>query len=351
MALEPLHLFWFALIGVLMAGYGILDGFDLGVGILHLFVRKDEERRVLLNSIGPIWDGNQVWLVVFGGALFAAFPRAYAAAFSGFYLPFMLVLFALILRGVSLEFRSKQPMPWWRQLWDTTFSGASTLAAFLFGVTVGNCISGLPLGPDGDFVEPVPLSRVLLGEPRVVLPGYPSLVGLFAVATFAMHGSIYLYLKTEGPLQQRVHRWMWRPFFVFLTLYLLSSAVTLTSFPQATGKYREYPWLGLVVLLNVLAIAGIPRAICIGKPVLAFVASSCTIAAFTFLFGMTLWPNMITSTVSPEFNLTVARAASTRNTLGIMAVIALLGMPFVLAYTVSIYWVFRGKVKMGKTSY
>src|SRR3954464_6636185 len=139
--MEPttLQLTWFLLIGLLMAGYAILDGFDLGVGILHLFARDDTERRVFMNSIGPLWDGNEVWLVVFGGALFAAFPRAYAAAFSGFYLPFMLVLFALILRGVSMEFRGKQPMAWWRQLWDVTFSGASALAAFLFGVTVANC--------------------------------------------------------------------------------------------------------------------------------------------------------------------------------------------------------------------
>jgi cytochrome d ubiquinol oxidase subunit II len=137
---------------------------------------------------------------------------------------------------------------------------------------------------------------------------------------------------------------MWRTFFLFLTLYLLVSAITLTSFPQATDKYRQYPWLLIVVLLNVLAIASIPRAIYVGKPFAAFVSSSCTIAAFTFLFGMTLWPNMITSTEDPDYHLTVVRAASTTKTLGIMAIIALLGMPFVLAYTVTIYWVFRGKV-------
>src|SRR6516162_3625439 len=151
--MEPLHLLWFALLGVLLAGYGILDGFDLGVGILHLWVRKDGERRVLMNSIGPIWDGNEVWLVVFGGALFAAFPRAYAAAFSGFYTPFMLLLCALIFRGVSMEFRSKRPWAWWRSTWDYAFFAASTLATFFFSVVVGNCILGLPLGPDGDFVR------------------------------------------------------------------------------------------------------------------------------------------------------------------------------------------------------
>src|SRR5581483_1153428 len=134
--MEPLHLLWFILLGVLMAGYGILDGFDLGVGILHLCVRKDEERRVLMNSIGPLWDGNEVWLVVFGGALFAAFPEAYATAFSGFYLPFMVLLFALIFRGVSMEFRSKREGRLWRQSWDMAFCAASTLATFLFGVAV-----------------------------------------------------------------------------------------------------------------------------------------------------------------------------------------------------------------------
>src|SRR6516225_3068121 len=178
--MEPLHILWFTLLGVLLAGYGILDGFDLGVGILHLCVRKDDERRVLMNSIGPLWDGNEVWLVVFGGALFAAFPRAYAAAFSGFYTPFMLVLFALIFRGVSMEFRSKHEGRAWRACWDVAFCAASTLASFLFGVLVANCIKGLPLGRNGDFEHAFTLADLLTP--------YAVLVGLFAVATFAMHG-------------------------------------------------------------------------------------------------------------------------------------------------------------------
>jgi cytochrome d ubiquinol oxidase subunit II len=343
MDIEPLQLFWFAMIGVLLAGYGILDGFDLGVGILHLWVRKDEERRLVMSSIAPIWDGNMVWLVVFGGALFAAFPRAYAAAFSGFYLPFMLVLFALIFRGVSMEFRSKQPMAWWRQAWDVAFSTASTLASFVFGVLVGNTIAGLPLGADGDFTGPIPFGT-LFGW-------YPCLTGLFAVATFAMHGSIYLYLKTEGELHQRVHGWMWTTFFLFLSLYVGVSLATLLGLPHATGKYQEHPWLLIVVVLNVLAIANIPRAIYLGQPYYAFISSACTIAAFTFLFGMTLYPNFIVSNVDPSYSLTISRAASSNTTLGIMAVIAVLGMPFVLSYTITIYWVFRGKVQIGKTTY
>jgi cytochrome d ubiquinol oxidase subunit II len=180
---------------------------------------------------------------------------------------------------------------------------------------------------------------------------YPSLVGLFAVSVFAMHASIYLYVKTGGELQQRIHRWMWRTFFIFLTLYVLVSAVTLTQFPQSTSKYREYPWLGVVVLLNILAIANIPRAIYLGWPRYAFLSSACTIAAFTFLFGMTLYPNLIVSTEGEAYNLTIARAASSDQTLGIMTIFAALGLPFVLGYTLSVYWVFRGKVQIGKSGY
>ncbi len=341
--MEPLHILWFALLGVLLAGYGILDGFDLGVGILHLCVRKDDERRVLMNSIGPLWDGNEVWLVVFGGALFAAFPRAYAAAFSGFYTPFMVILAALIFRGVSMEFRSKHEGQTWRACWDVAFCAASTLATFSFGVLVANCILGLPLGADGDFVRSVTLADLL--RP------YPVLVGLFAVATFAMHGAIYLYLKTEGELQQRIHGWMWRTFGLFLVLYMLVTIFTLGTIQRSTVKYEEYPWAWIVVVLNVLAIANIPRAIYQGRPFDAFLSSACTIAAFTFLFGLTLAPNLIVSTVDPAYSLTVSRAASSHKTLVIMTIVACLGMPFVLAYTITIYWVFRGKVRIDRFSY
>jgi cytochrome bd ubiquinol oxidase subunit II len=343
--MEPtaLQLTWFGLIGVLLAGYAILDGFDLGVGILHLFARSDRERRVFMNSIGPLWDGNEVWLVVFGGALFAAFPKAYAAAFSGFYLPFMLILCGLIFRGVSMEFRSKHEGRWWRACWDVAFCAASTLTTFLFGVLVGNCMRGLPLDRGGDFAAPVGLTHLL--HPYAVL------TGLFAVATFALHGAIYLYLKTEGELQKRIHGWMWTAFGLFLTLYVLLTIFTLSTNPRSLAKYEQFPWAWGVVVLNVLAIANIPRAIYLGKPFYAFLSSSFTIAAFTFLFGMTLFPNLIVSTVDPAYSLTVARAASTEKTLGIMLVVALLGMPFVLGYTVTVYWVFRGKVQIGKFSY
>jgi cytochrome d ubiquinol oxidase subunit II len=336
-----LNLIWFFLLGVLLVGYAILDGFDLGVGIVHLAVRDDTERRILLNSIGPLWDGNEVWLVTFGGAIFAAFPDAYATAFSGFYLAFMLLLLALIFRAVSIEFRSKSQSKLWRSVFDFAFSAASTLATFLYGVAVGNCMLGLPIGPDREFD----------GTVLDLLSPYPIMTGLFAVATFAMHGSIYLYLKTEGDLQRRIHGWMWTTFGLFLVMYMVVTIMTLMQVPAATANFRNHPWLWLVVLLNILAIANIPRAIMSQQPLYAFLSSAAVIAAFTFLFGVALFPNLVVSTLGKEYNLTIYNAASSQKTLGIMLAIAILGMPFVLSYTAVVYWVFRGKVKLEKFSY
>lgn len=338
-----LQLLWYVLLGVLLAGYAILDGFDLGVGILHPFARDDRERRVMMNSIGPLWDGNEVWLVVFGGALFAAFPKAYAAAFSGLYLAFMLLLFCLIFRGVSMEFRSKRPGQFWRRCWDFAFFFSSILATFLFGVAVGNSMHGLPLGEDGDFVTSVALVQML--HP------FPVCVGLFAVTAFAMHGAIYLNMKTEGELHRRVRHWMWTTFWCFLAMYLVVSIYAIATIPRAISSFRNYPWAWSIVFLNVLAIANIPRSIYLGRPVRAFLTSACVIAAFTFLFGLALFPNLIVSSVSPDYDLSIPRAASTEKTLGIMAIIAILGIPFVLAYTAVIYWVFRGKVVLHDESY
>ena len=336
-----LNILWFILLGVLLAGYAILDGFDLGVGIVHLAVKKDEDRRLLMNSIGPLWDGNEVWLVTFGGALFAAFPNAYATAFSGFYTAFMILLFALIFRAVSMEFRSKHHAPAWRAFWDVSFCAASTIATFLFGVAVGNTMRGMPIGADMEFQ----------GTFTDLLHPYALLVGLFAVATFAMHGSIYLYLKTEGELQQRIHGWMWRTFGFFLVLYIFTTIFTLVALPLATRNFRDHPAAWLVVVLNVLAVANIPRAIHLNRPGYAFASSCATIAALTFLFGVALFPDLIHSSLDPAWSLTVYNAASSHKTLAIMATIAALGLPFVLAYTSVVYWVFRGKVQLGKFSY
>lgn len=341
-----LNVLWFVLLGVLLAGYAILDGFDLGVGILHLGARSDRERRVVLNSIGPIWDGNEVWLVTFGGALFAAFPEVYATVFSGFYTAFMAVLFALILRAVSLEFRGKLRPSAWRSFWDGGFFLASLLAAVLFGTAVGALLVGVPLDPRGIYAGG--LLDLLF---PAALPFFPLLVGALTAALFALHGALYLNLKTEGELQARVRRWMWHAFGWFLVLYLFTTVVTLASVPRATANFGRFPWAWVVVGLSILALADVPRAIFLDQARQAFVSSSVLIISLIALAGVALFPNLVTSSLADGHSLTIYNAASSQKTLGIMAVIAASGMPFVLAYTIAIYWTFRGRVRLDDHGY
>lgn len=336
-----LNTIWFILIGVLLAGYAILDGFDLGVGSLHLFVNEDEDRRILINSIGPVWDGNEVWLVTGGGALFAAFPHVYATVFSGFYTAFMLLLFVLIFRAVAIEFRSKQPMAWWRKSWDAAFSVSSMLIALLMGIALGNIIQGIPLGADKEF------QGTFLG----LLNPYAILVGITTVALFMMHGSIYLAMKTEGILQVRVTKWINNTIIFFVITYVTTTMFTLIYIPHMTEHFKSEPGLFIVAVLNMLAIANIPREIHLKKYFFAFLSSCASIAALLTLFALGLFPDIVISNPNPEYSLTIYNAASSQKTLGIMLTMAIIGIPFVLTYTISIYWVFRGKVKLTAMSY
>ncbi len=341
MTQDTLALIWFLLLGVLITGYAILDGFDLGVGALHFLGRTDRERRVILNSIGPLWDGNEVWLVTFGGALFAAFPTAYASVFSVFYVPFMLLLFALIFRAVSIEFRSKVRSAIWRRLWDTAFTLASALVAILLGVAGGNLMIGVPIDGRG----------VFQGSLADLVGLYPLAVGALTLTLFMMHGAIYLYLKTEGDLQKRIHGWMWRTFGLFLIVYMLVTMLTLQRVPSATDTIERYPALWIIPLLNVLALANVPRAIHHGRPFDAFLSSSAVIAALAALFAVAIFPHLVPSSLDPDAGLTIHNAASSRTTLTIMLTIAAIGLPFVLTYTAIVYWVFRGKVSLDDASY
>lgn len=335
------NLFWFVLLGVLLTGYAILDGFDLGVGMLHFVGRNDQERRIILNSIGPIWDGNEVWLVTFGGALFAAFPEAYATIFSGYYAAFMAVLGALIFRAVSIEFRSKLAAPAWRKTWDIMFSLSSLLASLVFGVAVGSAMQGIPLTSRGIFE----------GSLREQIDWYPLLVGALTIAMFVVHGAIYLSLKTTGELQTRVRRWTWRGYFAFLLLYIVTTIATLMTIPRSTMNFQQAPWAMAIVVLNLLAVANIPRSLYRNKLGVAFLSSAATIAGLICLFGVALFPNLVTSNPTEINSLTIYNASSSQYTLRLMSVIALIGMPFVATYTVVVYWTFRGDVKIDKHSY
>ncbi|QDT14712.1 cytochrome d ubiquinol oxidase subunit II [Alienimonas californiensis] len=325
---------WFWLLGVLLAGYAVLDGFDLGVGILHPLAKSDEDRNVLVKTIGPLWDGNEVWLVTFGGALFAAFPEAYATAFSGFYVPFMLLLFALIFRAVSVEFRHKFAHRRWRRVCDWGFTLSSSLAALLFGTAVGASIDGVPLNARGIFVGS------LVDE----LSPYALLIGGLAVAAFALHGAMFLRLKTIGELRERITRWAWGCYWIYLAAFLLATGLTLAFVPHATRNFQGFPWAGLVVVLNLLALANVPRCLMRDRPREGFLSSGGTIAALVFLFGVALYPNMIVSNPNPAHSLTIENAASSDSTLALMAGIAAIGLPFIAAYTFIVYWTFRGPV-------
>jgi cytochrome d ubiquinol oxidase subunit II len=273
--------------------------------------------------------------------MFAAFPNTYATVFSGFYVAFMVLLFALVFRAVSIEFRSKKDSAAWKRFWDYSFFGASFLATFLFGVATGNALLGIPVNAEGAFT----------GSFFDLIRPFPILIGLLTVAFAVMHGAIYLYLKTEAELQEVVHRWMWRGFGLTLVFYMLATIFTLAVVPQATRNFHQHSWSWVVVVLTVLAFANIPRAIFMGRPFYAFVSSSATILALVFLFSFTLYPNLVVSSISPEYSLTIFNSSSSQKTLGIMGIIALIGMPFVLCYTAAIYWAFRGKVRLSEHSY
>ncbi|WP_404309319.1 cytochrome d ubiquinol oxidase subunit II [Neorhodopirellula lusitana] len=342
MSYETLTLIWFVLLGVLLCGYTILDGFDLGVGILHPFIAKDDqERRLVMNSIGPLWDGNEVWLVTFGGALFAAFPVAYATVFSSFYAAFHLLLLCLIGRAVSLEFRSKVHSASWRKFWDTGFFLSSVTAALLLGVAGGNVMAGMELGPKYIY------QGNLLGQ----VYWYPIMVGCLTVSLFALHGAIYLYLKTEDELQARARRFITPLFYVFASTYVVVSIATWWHVPHATENIARYPVLWIVPILNALAVLNIPRAMHLGKPGYAFFSSSMVILALASLFSVAIFPNFMLSTIDPAYSVTLDNARSSAGTLQIMLYIAGLGMPCVLSYTLIIYWIFRGKVKLDPHSY
>lgn len=336
-----LNTIWFILIGVLLAGYAILDGFDLGVGALHLLSKEDIHRRIQINAIGPVWDGNEVWLVTGGGALFAAFPHIYATAFSAFYNAFMLLLFALIFRAVAIEFRSKQESKKWRQAWDISFSTASILIALLMGIAIGNIIQGIPIGADKEYHGAFPEQ----------LNPYAVMVGITTVALFMMHGAIYLSMKTEGDLQKNVRAWINNTIIFFVICYVSTTMTTLIYFPHMAEPFKQHPFLFSIALLNMLAIANIPREIHLGNDFRAFLSSCASIAALLMLFAVGLFPNMLLSSTNPEYHLNIYNSSSSPTTLKIMLTIALIGIPFVLAYTISVYWVFRGKVKIDSTSY
>jgi cytochrome d ubiquinol oxidase subunit II len=339
-----LNTIWFVLVAVLLTGYAILDGFDLGVGILSLFARSDEEKRVHLNAIGPVWDGNEVWLLTGGGALFAAFPVVYATVFSGFYLALMLVVAALMARAASFEFRGKSDSPGWRRAWDLCFGLGSLVAALLYGVAVGNVVRGIPVDGAQEFAARFPASFLGLLNP------YSLLIGALTLTLFVAQGAAWMVLKSEGELQARMRGWLRASWVLFGVLLVAASAWTIAALPHAVASPAN-PLLWILAVLLVGSVAAVPAYGARQRDGRVFAASSLTILSLIGLAAVGMYPKLVTSSLDPMFSLTAYNAASTPLTQTVMLVIALVGMPIVVGYTAYVYRVFKGKVVLGPESY
>lgn len=339
---EYLEFAWFTIFVILLTGYAILDGFDLGVGMLHLFSKKDEERRMMLNSIGPVWDGNEVWFVTAGGALFAGFPPIYATVCSAFYPLVMILLTGLIFRAVAIEFRSKHPSSTWRWAWDIMFSFASLLIALSLGIVMGNLVRGIPLDAEGEFT----------GTFLSLLSPYALAVAAFTAALFAMHGGIYILMKTDGPLHEKLRAWINPLIITYIMTYVIMTAMTHIYQPHMVQNVQERPFIFIVCIVNIFAIANIPREINRGKDGFAFLSSCMNIICLLALYGIGTYPNVVRAINDPDnLSLTIYNSSSSLKTLQILMIMAGIGVPLVISYTIAIYWIFRGKVKLESTSY
>ncbi|MDX1331568.1 MAG: cytochrome d ubiquinol oxidase subunit II [Robiginitalea sp.] len=333
---------WFLVVGALFSGYAILDGFDFGAGAWHLFFKKEKSRRIALNAVGPVWDGNEVWLVIGGGALFAGFPVMYATFFSSLYIPFMLFLVFIIFRAIAIEFRGKEPMKWWRQTWDVAYSISSIMLAFLLGVVLGNVLRGIQIGPDYTYTG--------AGFFEFLNP-YALFTGITTLSLFMMHGAIYLLLKTEGLLFAKIRTLLKGGMIFFMVSFGITTLYTLLYIPHLSDDFREQPLLFLVPLLTFLSIANVPRLASRKKFRLAFFFSSLTISLLLVLVAIELYPVLLRSSLDPAYDITVYNAASSTKSLKIMLTIVAIGAPLVLGYTLFVYRTFRGKVQLDETSY
>jgi cytochrome bd ubiquinol oxidase subunit II len=338
---------WFAIVFGMLAVYTVLDGFDFGVGILHRFVaRTDEERRTVLAAIGPVWDGNEVWLIAAAGVLFLAFPRVYSAAFSGFYLALIIVLWLLILRGVAIELRSRLENPLWREFWDTTFALASALLAVVLGTALGNVVRGVPLDGTGLFFIPL-FTDFQPGVRPGIFDWYTALVGVFALCVLAGHGALYLVWKTTGPVQVRSAAWARKIWLAVLPLWVLVTLATAWIQPEIYTNLLARPWSLGFVLLMLGGLCGVFRFSSRGRELTAFLSSS------AFLLGLLAttmagnYPNWLRSTLDPAHSLTAANTAAQSYALQVGLVWLSIGMALAGGYFVYLFRSVRGKVGSG----
>jgi cytochrome d ubiquinol oxidase subunit II len=340
---------WYAGVFGMLAVYVVLDGLDFGAGIVHRFVaRSDEERRTVLAAIGPIWDGNEVWLIAAGGVLFMAFPRVYSAAFSGFYLALMIVLWLLILRGIAIESRSRQQNPLWREFWDTVFSFASALLAVVLGTALGNVVRGVPLDATGSFAIPL-FTDFQPGAQAGIFDWFTALVGVFTLCVLSGHGALYLVWKTTGPVQARSRAWARRAWLAVVPLWAVVTLATVWIQPTIFTNLFDRTWSLVFVLLMPGGLWGIFRSLKRYHELAAFLSSS---AFLMGLMGATIvgnYPFWLRSTLNPDHSLTAANSASENYALQVGIVWWTIGMILAGGYFAYVFHSFRGKVDAGVT--
>jgi cytochrome d ubiquinol oxidase subunit II len=337
---------WFILVALILTAYVELDGFDLGVGIVAPLVAKGhEQRRLVLRTIGPVWDGNEVWLLAAGGALIFAFPLLYASSFSGFYLPLMMVLWLLMLRGIGVELRGHvdDPMAW--SLFDFVFSLASILLAIFFGAAVGNVVRGVPLGADGYFFEAL-WTDFRVGPHPGILDWYTVLTGVLALVTLAVHGAHYLALKTEGEIHVRARKVAAAGWLALVALTVLSLIATLSIRPRALDNFRSYPWGWIIPLLVLASLIAMPLMRRKENDRGSFLASMGYIAGMLGGAAFAVYPNLLTASTDPKYSLTIHNAKTGAYALRVGLVWWLLGMVLATGYFTFLYRSFRGKTTL-----
>jgi cytochrome d ubiquinol oxidase subunit II len=339
--------FWFFIISAMIATYVVLDGFDFGAGILHLWVAKtDEERRTVLAAIGPVWDGNEVWLLASGGMLVFAFPKVYAAGFSGFYLPLMMVLWLLILRGLSIEFRSHQDNPLWRSFWDGTFAFSSTLMAIVLGAALGNVIRGVPLDSEGYFRGPLFTNFLPGGSNQGVLDWYTVLVGVFALLVLTAHGALYLVWKTAGPVRERSRQCARTVWGLVVVVGILTTIATARVQPNLYPTLISRPWTWILAIGVVASLVMVFVNLKKDAELPAFLSSVGFIVCLLAATAAGMYPNMLLSTVNPAFTLTAQNSHAGELGMRVALNWWLLALALAVAYFTYLFRSFRGKVNV-----
>ncbi|SFR77397.1 cytochrome d ubiquinol oxidase subunit II [Maribacter stanieri] len=333
---------WYLVVGLLFSGYAVLEGFDYGAGSWHLFFKKDLSRRIAINAIGPLWDANQVWLIIGGGALFAGFPVMYATMLSAMYIPFMLFLLLLVLRSSAIKFRSAEKMLWWRKTWDIVYFTSNVLIAFLLGVVLGNILQGFELEENFSYKGGIFFSFL---SPYAIMAGFTTL------SLFMTQGAIFLLLKTEGRLHARLTFLLKKGMIFFISSFAITSLYTLIFIHGVTDKFKEQPLFFILPILAFLAVANVPRLVSKKKYFQALIFSSLTMAFLLMLVAFQLYPVLLPSTIDPTYSVTIYNAASSQKSLGIMLTMVVVGAPLLAGYLIFLYKTFNGKVQLDDTSY